>query len=118
MQKIIKLTLIITLLSTMTYAKNIENENVYTKKCIPCHEYLPASLERMFMSYMKIYSGEFTLKESLKAFLRKPDKEMSVMSDLFLDRFGVKHKTDLSEKELEEAVNIYWNRHNVRNKLR
>ena len=95
-----------------------QEEDIYTRNCIPCHEYLPSSLERMFMSYLKVYSGELTLKESLKAFLRKPDKEFSVMSDLFLDRFDVKAPTTLSEEELKEAVDIYWKKYNIRNKLR
>jgi len=92
--------------------------DIYTRNCIPCHEYLPSSLERMFMQYLKVYSGEFTLKESLKAYLRNPDPDTSVMSDLFLDRFGIKYKTDLSDKELDEAVNIYWKKYDVRNKLK
>lgn len=102
----------------MTDKEAIESSDVYTRNCIPCHEYLPSTLERMFMSYLKVYSGEFTVKESLKAYLRNPDRDMSVMSELFLDRFGIKYKTDLSEQELEEAVNIYWNKFNVRNKLK
>lgn len=70
------------------------------------------------MSYLKVYSGEFTFKESLKSFLREPDEVSSTMSDLFLDRFGVKSKSELSEKELKEAVDIYWDMYNVRNKLK
>ncbi|HHH19891.1 MAG TPA: hypothetical protein ENK86_05230, partial [Campylobacterales bacterium] len=31
--------------------------DIYTRNCIPCHEYLPSSLERMFMNYLKTYSG-------------------------------------------------------------
>ena len=92
--------------------------DIYTRNCIPCHEYLPSSLERMFMRYLKVYSGEFTVKESLKAYLRNPDSDTSVMSELFLDRFGIKYKTDLSDKELDEAVNIYWKKYDVRNKLK
>ena len=103
--------------------KKIENNatkeiDIYTRNCIPCHEYLPSSLERMFMRYLKVYSGEFTLKESLKAYLRNPDLDTSVMSKLFLDRFGVKYKTDLSDEELDEAINIYWEKYDVRNKLK
>ena len=95
-----------------------EEVDIYTRNCIPCHEYLPSSLERMFMTYLKVYSGEFTVKESIKAYLRNPEKDMSVMSDLFIDRFGLKYKTDLSEKELEEAVKIYWEKYDVKKKLK
>jgi hypothetical protein len=40
-----------------------------------------------------------------------------LMSDLFIERFSVKDKSKLSEQELEEAINIYWDLYNVRNKL-
>ncbi|MCH9740936.1 MAG: hypothetical protein K0U38_08875 [Epsilonproteobacteria bacterium] len=117
----IKKIVLLLLLSTAIFAeplKEHEKDNIYTRNCIPCHEYLPSTLERLFMSYLKVYSGEFTFKETLKAFLRKPDVEMSAMSDIFLDRFSVKDKSDLSDEEIEEAVNIYWEMYNVRNKLR
>jgi len=58
------------------------------------------------------------MKAALKGYLQKPTKRLSVMSDLFIDRFGIKEKTDLSEKELEEAIDIYWDLYNVRNKLK
>jgi hypothetical protein len=117
----IKKILLLLLFSTTLFSKEkieVKQENIFVKKCVPCHEYLPSSLERMFMSYLKVYSGEKTFKESLKSFLRDPDEVSSTMSELFLDRFGVKSKTELSDKELEEAVNLYWEMYNIRNKLK
>jgi hypothetical protein len=117
----IKKLLLLFLLSTSLFSNSkieTKKDNIFVKKCVPCHEYLPSSLERMFMSYLKVYSGEMTFKESLKSFLREPDEVSSTMSDLFLDRFGVKSKTELSDKELEEAVNIYWDMYDIRNKLK
>lgn len=116
-------TLLIMFFSALLFSieskkEEIETETIFEKKCVPCHEYLPSNLERMFMSYLKVYSGEFTFKESLKSFLREPDEISSTMSDLFLSRFGVKSKTELNEKELDEAVDIYWDMYNIRNKLR
>ena len=40
------------------------------------------------------------------------------MSDLFIERFGIKEKSTLTDKELEEAIDIYWNLYNVRNRLK
>jgi len=97
----------------------IFGENAYEKNCLPCHNnHFPISLQRMFMLYLKTYSGEMTLKGALKEYLKNPKKETSVMSDLFIDRFGIKEKTTLSDKELDEAIDIYWKLYNVRNKLR
>ncbi len=114
MKNYIKILLYIILTSTLLLSQNIYEEN-----CLFCHnDHFPTSLERMFMSYLKVYSGEMTFKASLKGYLKNPDKKLSAMSDLFIDRFGIKEKTTLSDKELEEAIDIYWNLYNVRNKLR
>jgi len=102
----------------LLYSTILFSQNIFEKNCVVCHEHLPASLQRMFMSYLKVYSGEITTKAAIKGYLQKPTKRLSVMSDLFIDRFGIKEKTDLSEKELEEAIDIYWDLYNVRNKLR
>ncbi|NOZ90345.1 MAG: hypothetical protein GXO60_03560 [Epsilonproteobacteria bacterium] len=113
MKNLIKRVAFVVLFSTMLFSQNVFEEN-----CKDCHRDLPASLQRMFMAYLKVYSGEITVKAALKGYLMKPDKRLSVMSDLFIDRFGIKKKSKLSEKELEEAIDIYWDLYNVRNKLR
>jgi hypothetical protein len=96
----------------------VKPRNIYERTCIPCHRYLPVSLEQMFMRYLKTFSGEKTLKTSLKVFLKTPMEETSVMTDLFIDRFSVKDKSLLSDKQLDEAIDIYWDLYNVRNKLK
>jgi len=113
-QKIIIVSLI---LNVMLYAEG-KNENIYERTCLPCHRYLPSSLSDMYMRYLKTFSGEETFKASLKAFLKEPLEQTSVMSDLFIDRFSVKDKSLLNDKQLDEAIDIYWNLYNVRNKLK
>ena len=107
-----------TMAMTVIFSTSLFSQNVFERNCLVCHEHFPASLQRMFMSYLKVYSGEITMKAALKGYLKKPDKKLSVMSDLFIDRFGIKDKTDLNDEELEKAIDIYWNLYNVRNKLR
>jgi len=117
---IIKKVVIISLLSNIAlYAEEKKEElNIYERTCLPCHRYLPSSLGDMYMRYLKTFSGEMTFKASLKAFLKEPLEQTSVMSDLFIDRFSVKDKSLLSDKELDEAIDIYWDLYNVRNKLK
>jgi len=121
-KKIIKKIIIISvLLNVFLYAETeekVKKENIYEHTCIPCHRYLPSSLGDMYMRYLKTFSGEITFKASLKAFLKEPLEQTSVMSDLFIDRFSVKDKTLLTDKQLDEAINIYWDLYNVRNKLK
>lgn len=113
--------IILVLIFTLVLSgKEIELENrhnVYNKNCLPCHKYLPYSLEKIYMLYLKTFSGEKTFKASLKAFLKKPLEETSVMPDEWIEDFSVKEKTILTDKELDEAINSYWELYDVRNKL-
>ncbi|BAF71641.1 conserved hypothetical protein [Sulfurovum sp. NBC37-1] len=93
-------------------------QNVYERNCIPCHKDLPTSLQQMFKEYLLVYSGEQNVKAGIKHYLKYPNKSISVMSELFIDNFGIKKKTTLSPEELDEAINIYWEKFKVFNKLK
>jgi len=108
-KKIIVLMILISALSA---------ENIYERNCIPCHKHLPTSLQQMFKEYLLVYSGEQNVKAGIKHYLKYPNRSISVMSELFIDNFGIKKKTMLSPEELDEAVNIYWEKFKVFNKLK
>jgi len=112
----LKKTVVLLLLFNI-YLLASADENAYERNCIPCHRYQPASLEKLFMEYLKTYSGELSLKASLKLFLKNPTEEDSLMNDKFIENFSVKDKTDLNDTELDEALDIYWELYDVRNKL-
>jgi len=94
-----------------------QGKNVYENHCIPCHEHLPYSLQKIYMLYLKTFSGELTFKASLKAFLKSPVEETSVMPDEWIENFSVKEKSELTDKELDEAIDTYWKLYDVRNTL-
>jgi len=93
-------------------------QNVYERNCIPCHRNLPTSLQQMFKEYLLVYSGEQNVKAGIKHYLKYPSRSISVMSELFIESFGIKKKTLLSPEELDEAVDIYWDKFKVFNKLK
>lgn len=93
-------------------------QNVYERNCVECHKELPTSLQQMFKRYLLVYSGEQNVKAGLKHYLKYPLREISVMSDLFLDTYGIKEKTTLSESDIDEALDIYWNKFKVFDKLK
>ncbi len=51
-------------------------------------------------------------------FLKNPTKEKSLMSESIIKRFGLKKKTRLSDNELKEALDIYWEHYNLFRKLK
>ena len=93
-------------------------QDIYERRCVPCHKDLPTSLGQMFKEYLLIYSSEKFVKAGLKHYLRNPSKSISVMSDLFIDTYGIKKKTTLSPEELDEAIDIYWEKFKVFDKLK
>jgi hypothetical protein len=93
-------------------------ENIYEKDCVPCHKGLPTSLGEMFKSYLLIYSSEKFVKAGLKHYLKNPSRTISVMSNLFIDTYGIKKKTTLPPEKLDQAINIYWEKFKVSNTLK
>ncbi len=93
-------------------------DNVFERNCVPCHQNLPTSLEQMFKNYLLVYSSERFVKAGVKHYLKYPSRSISQMSKLFLDTYGVKKPTTLSEKELDEAIDIYWEKFKVFDKLK
>ncbi len=102
----------------MLILSGLFSQDAYDRHCVGCHKELPTSLQRMFMNYLVVYGGEKNMKAGLKHYLQYPSKEISVMSDLFTDNYGIKKKTKLSEKEIEQAIDIYWDKFKVFNKLK
>jgi hypothetical protein len=94
------------------------SQDAYERHCVGCHIELPTSLQRMFMNNLLVYSGEKNMKAGLKHYLQYPSREISVMSDLFIESYGIKEKSTLNDKEIEEAINIYWEKFKVFNKLK
>jgi len=94
------------------------SENIYEHSCVGCHKELPTSLQEMFKHYLLVYSGEQNVKSALKHYLKHPLKEISVMDDLFIENYGIKDKTTLSDSEIDKALDSYWDKYKVFGKLK
>ena len=94
------------------------SQDAYERNCVECHKDLPTTLQQMFKEYLQMYSGEENVKAGLKHYLHYPSKSISVMSELFIDSYGIKKKSRLNKKELDEAIDIYWDKFKVFGKLK
>ncbi len=90
----------------------------FERNCIPCHRKEGVSLRKAFMNALLIYSGERNMKAGLKYFLRHPSKETSVMGEEYFTRHRLKQATKLLDRELDEALDEYWERYRVIGRLR
>jgi len=93
-------------------------QDAFERNCVSCHKQLPSTLQEIFKRYLLVYSSEDNVKAGIKHYLKYPTKEVSAMSDLFVETTGIKGKTTLGEKELDEAVDIYWDKYKVFGKLK
>ncbi len=97
---------------------SLYGQDAYEQHCVQCHRALPMTLQKMFMEYLSVYGGENNTKAALKYFLRHPRKDTSVMSELFLKNFSIKKPLIISDQELNEAIDIYWDKYKVIGKLK
>ncbi|WP_263832351.1 hypothetical protein [Sulfurospirillum oryzae] len=91
---------------------------VYEKHCIPCHEDMAVKIDKFFYRYLLKYSSEMDVKNAMSKYLKNPKAENSILVDGLLNRFGVKKKTTLSDAELKEALDTYWEQYKVFDKLK
>jgi len=108
--------LLIYILYFGTYYLNASN--IYEEKCVQCHASLPVSLDEMFKRYLLVYSGEENVKAGIKHYLSYPSKDISVMSQLFIDMYHIKEKSILTEDELNRSIDIYWETYKVSKRLK
>lgn len=97
---------------------NSLNADVYKNNCIKCHRKLPVSIDKYFYRYLLKYSSERNVKKAMTEYLKKPNKDTTIMPEAFIKRFGVKKKTKLSDKQLEKALDTYWKKYKVFGKLK
>lgn len=91
--------------------------SVYEKNCMSCHKKMPVKIDKFFYRYLLKYSSEKNVKSSLFEYLKNPTKENSILPEGLINRFGVKKRTTLSDKELHEAIDEYWEKYKVFGKL-
>lgn len=106
------------LILAIALISSLYSKNNYERNCVPCHEGLPTSLQKMFMRYLLVYGTEENMKIGIKHYLKNPSKDISMMFDLFIESYGIKKKSSLSDKELDEAIDIYWDKFKVFGKLK
>lgn len=103
---------------SLALVSGVFSQDAYERNCVECHKELPTSLQEMFKRYLLVYSGEQNVKAGLKHYLKYPLREISVMDNLFIDNYGIKKKTKLKESDIDEALDIYWDKFKVSNKLK
>lgn len=93
-------------------------DNSFDRNCVKCHSKLSVSLQDIMKYYLLTYSGEKNIKMGLDHYMKHPSKDISAMPPQFLSEYGVKQHNKLNDKELNEALNIFWDRYKVMGRLK
>jgi len=105
-----KIFLITFLLLTTLYSSDFDG------KCLNCHKN-----KFQFQMFMKKYtmkhSSERRIKNAIYEYLKNPTYSTSLLPFGFLQRFGVKEKTNLNDKDLRDMIDIYYERYNLKSKI-
>lgn len=94
------------------------NATVYKNNCLKCHNELPVSIDKYFYRYLLKYSSSKDVKSSLYKYLKEPSAKTTVMPKAFIKRFALKDKSQLTELELKNAIDTYWEEYKVFGRLK
>lgn len=92
--------------------------NVYETNCVQCHKKLPVSIDKYFYRYLLKYSSEKNVKKNMFEYINTPSKQTTLMPEAFISRFGIKEPTVLTPEKLQEALDIYWEKYKIFDKLK
>ncbi len=111
-RKMVKIFFILSVLVTFAFS------SVYGENCVKCHKEISLSLEKLFYEYLLKYSSEIETKYAIKEYLLNPNREDSILTDEDFKRYGIKKKSSLPPKDLEKAIDEYWDIYKVFGKLK
>ncbi len=88
----------------------------FEENCLSCHAN-EFQLNMFMKKYTLKYSSEKRIKKAISQYLKNPTYDKSVLPFGYLNRFGIKDKTSLEDKELQKMINIYYDKYNIKNKI-
>lgn len=103
---------------TLLLTSFLNAQTIYEKNCLSCHHGMAVKIDKFFYRYLLKYSSEKDVKKAMMSYLHNPNYKDTVLVDGLMNRFGLKKKTTLNTQELKEAIDIYWDKYNVFDKLK
>jgi hypothetical protein len=103
-----------------TVQKEVEKkkESSFDRNCMICHKQMSLTMQKIFMRYLLKYSSEVSVKSAMIDFLKNPNYFTSALRKDQIARYGLKSRSNLSDKELKDAIDVYWEKYKVFGKLK
>ncbi len=86
--------------------------------CISCHKAENISSRMIYKRYLMHYSSHERIAEAMKIYLKNPDPKKTVLAKQFSKEKSIKKPTDLSNIELEKAIEAYIHRYDMYKRLK
>jgi len=87
-------------------------QDLFTQRCVRCHQKIGLPLKKIFFEYLLYYSSERRVKEAMRKRLLDPSSQKSI----FGSKPPYRHK--VNPDEIDILLQIYWNRYKVIGRLR
>ncbi len=101
----------ITIIATATPSKVLKN------RCLNCHTQQKIPSELIYRRYLMRYSTYDNMKTRVLSYLKKPQREASIMPKQFFLKFVMKERLDINDTLLEEGIDEYLRYFDVSGKL-
>jgi len=98
------------------FIQNLQADS-FEKNCVECH-FAKQQLEIFISRYTIKYSSETRIKDAIYNYLKNPTQKSSVMPQGFLNRFGIKKPSQLSDSELKNSIDEYYRKYNFKDRIR
>jgi len=106
----VKKLLLATLLLNSLYGSSFE------QNCLSCHS-KDFKFAMMMKKYTQKYSSEKRIKEAIFEYLKEPSALKAILPYEYINRFGIKEKSNLDDKTLREMIDIYYEMFNIKSKI-
>jgi len=109
MVKIIYLLILVTVISYGSQG--------FEDACAKCHRAKDLPNEVIYKRYLLKYSSNQKIKEAIAHYLKNPKVENTIMPAQFITIFGLKEASTLSDDVLNNYVDEFINRYDIKRKI-
>ncbi|MEA3315165.1 MAG: hypothetical protein U9Q30_04860 [Campylobacterota bacterium] len=99
------------------FIQTSQSNDLFEKNCKNCH-FQSHQLNVFMARYTLEYSSKRKIKQAIFEYLKNPKEENSIMPRGFLNRFGVKKETSLTDYELQRSIDKYYDIYNLKKRIK
>jgi len=108
----VKIIYLLAIVSTLSNASQS-----FEDTCIQCHQDQEIPNEVIYKRYLLKYSSDTNIREAMVNYLKNPMAERTIMPAQFITIFGLKEACTLSDEKLNQLVDEFINKYDIKRKI-